>query len=66
MRLEEGDAIMSAIKTSEAVSRRGFLGTGAITLAAAVPPTNPYKSRMGLADEGSMPDLGGAISILLL
>jgi thiol-disulfide isomerase/thioredoxin len=55
---------MNSIKTSEEVNRRGFLRSGAITLAAAVPSANAYKSRMSLADEGSMPDLGGAIGWL--
>ncbi len=54
---------MNTIKTSEEVSRRVFLRTGVMTLAA-VPSTNAYKSRMRLADGGPTPDLGGAIGWL--
>jgi hypothetical protein len=55
---------MSAIDRSEAMNRRCFLGTAAITTAVAVPAANAYEFRMGLTDEGPMPDLAGAIGWL--
>ena len=54
---------MSTINTFEEVSRRRFIRT-AITLSAAAPTASAYKWRTGLADEGPMPDLGGAIGWL--
>ena len=54
--------MLTTVNTFAGDNRRGFLRTAAITLAAAVPPTST--SRLALTDEGSMPDLGGAIGWL--
>jgi thiol-disulfide isomerase/thioredoxin len=59
----EGDSKMSAINTSEEVNRRRFIRT-TITISATAPAASAYKSWLGLADEGPMPDLDGAIGWL--
>jgi len=54
--------MLTNINTFARASRRGFLHTAAITVAAAIPSTST--SRVALTDEGPMPDLGGAIGWL--
>ncbi len=52
------------LNPSDKQNRRRFLRTAGMALTAAVPMASAYKSRMTLADEGPMPDLGGAIGWL--
>ncbi len=54
--------MLTTINTFAGGSRRGFLRTAAAIVAAPVPSTST--SRVALTDEGSMPDLGGAIGWL--